>query len=666
MSRFTINPPVFFGAALIILACVVIGAAAPAAAEAGLKALQGWVLGHFGWFYILSVAIFLIVILIIGFSRFGTLKLGADDSEPDFPYPTWIAMLFAAGMGIGLMFFAVGEPLTHFNAPPEAVPRTIAAQREAMLVTFFHWGLHAWAVYAVVGLSLAYFGYRYNLPLTLRSGLYPLLKERINGPVGHAVDIFAIVSTVFGIATSLGLGVLQINSGLAYLIGLPVSPVTQILLIAAITFAATLSVMTGLDRGVRRLSELNLLLAICLMAFVLLVGPTDLLMRAFVQNIGLYLDNFVSKSFNIYAYQPTPWIDAWTLFYWSWWISWSPFVGMFIARISRGRTIREFVIAVLFIPTGFTFLWMTVFGNSAIHIDTTIAHGTLARAVTDDISVALFRFLEYLPLTLVTSTIAVMLVTVFFITSSDSGSLVVDTIAAGGAPNTHVLQRVFWCVLEGGVAAVLLLAGGLAALQTATITSALPFAVIMLALCLGLFRGMSADLARQTSPGQPGTTGPAVALPWRRRLGRILNAPKASDVARYITGNAVTALENVAKEMDTRGLESRVEQDEDAQWVRLVIPAEGVRDFVYGIQAVSHRLPAFSTVEATFAESRYEARTFFSDGSGGYDVMGMSADELINDVLAQFEQYRVQVRSADTALYTTAPEHQPATTSGTT
>lgn len=660
MQRLKINPPVFIGASLIILIFVALGAFAPQAAEQTFTHLQQAVLGSFGWFYILAVAIFLVVALLLGFSRFGTLKLGPDDAEPDFPYLTWVAMLFAAGMGIGLMFFAVGEPMTHFAAPPEAQPRTIAAQREAMQVTFFHWGIHAWGIYAVVGLSLAYFGYRYNLPLTLRSGLYPFLKERIDGPIGHAVDIFAIVGTMFGLATSLGFGVLQINAGLAYLIDLSVSNTVQVLLIAGITAVATLSVVTGLDRGVRRLSELNLILAIVLMLFVLLVGPTGQLLRDFVQNIGLYLDKIVLRTFNIYAYEPRPWIDSWTLFYWAWWISWSPFVGMFIARISRGRTVREFTTAVLFVPVGFTFLWMTVFGNSAITIDTTIAGGALAEAVSADVAVALFRFLDYLPFSAITSTLAVALVAVFFVTSSDSGSLVVDAIAAGGETETSTLQRVFWCVLEGVVAAVLLLAGGLAALQTATITSALPFAVVMLILCFGLFRGMNADLARRRVAAATAVALPTTGLSWQRRLGFILHTPTKADAERFLKETAEPALAAVARELTARGRASLIERDDEA--VSLMVPAETVRNFIYGIRIAKRRLPAFSALDATVAEARYEARTFFSDGSRGYDVLGLSQDQLIHDVLVQFECYQAQVQSAASALYAAAPEHIDLTT----
>jgi choline/glycine/proline betaine transport protein len=659
-SGFVINPPVFFGAIIVIVVFLLIGVVVPDQAASIFSALQAGILGNFGWLYLLSVGIFLAAVLLFSLGRFGSLKLGPDDATPDFKYLSWIAMLFAAGMGIGLMFYAVGEPMTHFYAPPTAEPRSIAAMRESMAVTFFHWGIHAWAIYAVVGLSLAYFGYRYNLPLTIRSGLYPLLKNRINGPIGHAVDIFAIVGTMFGIATSLGLGVSQINAGLNYLIGLPIGPQVQVTLIAIITGLATVSVVTGLDKGVRILSETNLILAVLLMVFVLIVGPTADLFRDFVQNIGLYLDTLLLRTFNIYAYEPTPWVDGWTLFYWAWWISWSPFVGMFIARISRGRTVREFIVAVLFIPAGFTFFWMTVFGNTAMFVDTGVAAGELGAAVANDVAVGLFQFFTYLPLPAVTSTLAVLLVAVFFITSSDSGSLVVDTIAAGGETETSTAQRVFWCVMEGVVAAGLLLAGGLGALQSATIASALPFTFVMLALVLSLYIGMRADLAQQdaqaTSP-HAGPAHPASGLTWQRRLALMLKAPTLKEVKAFIGGEAKAALEQVRDELAKRGWEAHLEEDESAGTIALVAPSEAMRNFVYGLQSAEQRLAAFTAFEASRPEVRHEARTYFSDGSKGYDVMGMTREQLIADVLVQFERYLSLVQMPASQLVTAAPEH---------
>src|SRR5690606_14034267 len=352
--RTSILAPVFVPTAVVVLALVALSFAAPDTSAALFGRAQAWVADEAGWFTILAVAGFLVFVVGLGASGLGRIRLGPDHSRPDYSYPTWFAMLFAAGMGIGLMFFGVAEPVMHFADPPVGDPGTVAAARQAMRITFFHWGIHAWAIYAVVALSLAYFAYRHGLPLRIRSSLYPLIGDRIHGPIGHAVDTFAVLGTIFGLATSLGLGVIQINSGLRYLFDAPVGVGVQVGLIAAITLVATVSVFTGLDRGVRRLSEFNMVLAVALLAFVLVTGPTVHLLQAFVQNTGMYVSNVFSMTFNLYAYEPTGWLGGWTLFYWGWWIAWSPFVGMFIARISRGRTVREFVTGVLLVPLGFT------------------------------------------------------------------------------------------------------------------------------------------------------------------------------------------------------------------------------------------------------------------------------------------------------------------------
>ncbi|EBW4865345.1 BCCT family transporter, partial [Salmonella enterica subsp. enterica serovar Oranienburg] len=394
-----VNPPVFFTSAFIILCVVAIAAIFPQRSEILLKTLQAQLFENASWFYILAVALILLTVAYLGLSRFGEIKLGPDHSQPQFSYLSWFAMLFSAGMGIGLMFFGVAEPVMHYLAPPVGDAQTVQAAREAMEITFFHWGLHAWAIYAIVALILAFFSYRHGLPLTLRSALYPLIGERIYGPMGHAVDIFAVVGTVFGVSTSLGFGVLQVNAGLAHLFGLPVSPAMQVILIVIITGLATLSVVSGLDKGIRILSELNLSLAGILLLLIGILGPTVLLLKSFVQNTGAYLSDIINKTFNLYAYEPqsTEWLGGWTLLYWGWWLSWSPFVGMFIARISRGRTIREFVFGVLFVPAGFTLLWMTFFGNTAIDLIKNQGATALATVVKEDVSLALFQFLEYFP-----------------------------------------------------------------------------------------------------------------------------------------------------------------------------------------------------------------------------------------------------------------------------
>jgi len=627
------NPRVFWGASLIICVLLVLAIAAPGESDRLFRLAQAWVIDTFGWFYIASVAGFLLLVLFLGLGPTGRLKLGPADSEPDFPYGSWLAMLLAAGMGIGLMYFAVAEPIQHYAAPPEAAPGTYAAAREAMVITFTHWGVHAWAIYALVGLSLAYFAHNKGLPLTLRSGLSPLLGKRINGPIGDAVDIFAICGTLFGIATSLGLGVAQINSGLSHLIGFPNTPWIQVGLIAVVMAAATASVLTGLDKGIRRLSELNLILAVLLMLFVLAVGPTGFLLKALVQNFGLYLDQFFIRTFNLYAYEPRGWMANWTLFYWAWWIAWSPFVGMFIARISRGRTVREFVIGVLLVPTAFTFLWMTVFGNTAISMDMGSAAGAISQAVNQDLSTAIFSFLAGLPGSAITSTLVVLLVAVFFITSADSGSLVIDTIASGGADDTPRWQRVYWCSLEGLAAALLLLAGGLSALQAATLVAALPFAVIMILLAAGLVRQMNADIAGRAIE----TEGPPLA----EQLKRILVPASRSDVNAQIDRVAAPALETVRDGLEAEGLEATVYRDDTG--LALTATAGSGRVFKYRLTARERPRAALSALD-TPGRARatvWRLSAGSDDAKRPRDVTGFTSEQIIADVLDHLHRWQV-------------------------
>ncbi|WP_294309761.1 BCCT family transporter [uncultured Sphingomonas sp.] len=634
MMKSEINPRVFWGASGIIALLLVTTLAMPGTADAAFKAAQSWAIDTFGWFYISAVAAFLVVVLALGFGPAGKLKLGPDDAEPDFPYLSWLAMLFAAGMGIGLMYFAVAEPIQHYISPPEAPSGTILAAREAMAITFHHYGVHAWAIYALVGLSLAYFTYRKDMPLTLRSGLSPILGKRINGPLGDAIDIFAVCGTVFGVSTSLGFGVSQMTAGLNYEYGLPDTLTVKIAVIVLVMGAATLSVLSGADRGVRRLSELNLVLAVLLMLFVMAVGPTLFLLRALVQNFGLYLDHFVKRTFTLYAYEPRAWMADWTLFYWAWWIAWSPFVGMFIARISRGRTIREFVIGVLFVPTAFTFLWMTVFGNTAISLDLGGAHGGIADAVQANLSTALFKFLEYLPAASVTSTLAIILVGVFFVTSADSGALVIDTLASGGTEETPRWQRMYWCVLLGATATLLLVAGGLGALQSATLLAALPFCFIMLLLAVGLVRQTNADLAGVTLPGD----GPAIS----ERIKRLIVPARRTDILAQLRAQGEPALQSVLEALEAEGwTASQLDSGEDK--AELTITARDGRPFVYRLSPRSRPLPAYTALEAP--ERRRSLAWMLAaqtnNETGFRDLTGFTVGQIANDVLTQLERWRL-------------------------
>ncbi len=641
-GKMAVNPPVFFGSAALIVVFVVFGAGMPEIANEVFASVQNWVIDTFGWFYMLSVAIFLIFSLGLAFSSFGRIKLGPDHSEPDYGYTSWFAMLFSAGMGIGLLFFGVAEPMMHFMSPPVGEGGTIEAAREAMSTTFLHWGLHAWAIYAVVGLSLAYFGFRHNLPLTIRSALYPLIGERIHGPIGHAVDIFAVLGTMFGIATSLGFGVLQINAGLSFLFGAPDSVYLQIGLIAFITLLATASVVAGLDAGIKRLSELNLVLAVILLVFVMLVGPTLFLLQAYVQNIGAYLSKIVDLTFNLYAYEPNSWIGNWTLFYWGWWISWSPFVGMFIARVSRGRTIREFVLGVLFVPVGFSFLWMTVFGGTAISMELGALPGVISGAIDESVPLAIFTMFEQLPLSMLASGLGTILVITFFVTSSDSGSLVIDTITSGGHPMPPVWQRIFWALLEGMVAGTLLLGGGLTGLQTAVIAGALPFTMVMLIICLGLFKGLKMEGIKRLVVGVPQTpVSSGRRVSWKQRLKNLSSFPNKREMQQFMQQTVAPALQQVATEISNTGQEAIVNIEDNC--VELKVVYGGEVDFVYEVHSIGHLVPSFAFPEfdpkTDESKRYYRAEVYLAEGSQHYDLYGYNQEQVLDDVLIQYEKH---------------------------
>ncbi|MBY5993269.1 BCCT family transporter [Ferrimonas balearica] len=643
-SPSTLNRPVFAWSTGLILALVGYAALFPSQAADQFSTIQSSIITNAGWFYVTTVALILIFVAFLGLSRYGDIKLGPDHAEPAFNNKSWFAMLFSAGMGIGLMFFGVAEPVMHYMSPPVGEPGTVEAAKEAMKLTFFHWGLHAWAIYAIVALILAFFAYRHGLPLTLRSALYPLIGDRIHGPIGHAVDIFAIIGTVFGVATSLGFGVLQVNSGLHYLFDIDVSTQTQVVLIIAITALATLSVVSGLEKGIRRLSELNLLLAVGLMGLILVLGPTVLLLQTFVENTGSYLSEIVSKTFNLYAYDPTDWLGGWTLFYWGWWISWSPFVGMFIARISRGRTIRQFVMGVLFVPAGFTLAWMTVFGNSAI--DLILHHGMaqLGTVISEDSSLALFVFLEQFPLSAVLSTIAMLMVVVFFVTSADSGSLVVDMLASGGNDRTPIWQRIYWAASIGVVAVVLLMAGGLSALQTAAIASALPFSLVLMLAGYGLLEALRVDLHKKDSQ-QAANLAPRVTrnpVSWQRRLRNMMQFPRRTHVNRFIDEVVYPAMESVLLELRKQGVEVLLTKDEETHRVRLEVLLGEEMDFEYEVRPRAYLRPSFVLGEEDEQdeESKYfRAEVHLREGGQDYDVMGWSQEQVLGDILDQYETH---------------------------
>jgi choline/glycine/proline betaine transport protein len=509
-----VEPAVFLSSAAAVVAIVLFGVLRNEAARGLFIGAQQWIVHRLEWLFVASTALFLVFAIAVCFGPTGAIRLGADDERPRYGRLSWFAMLFSAGMGIGILFYGVAEPILHYANPPRGVAETPAAAARAMTITFFHWGLHAWGVYAVMGLAIAYFAHRRGLPMAVRSTLHPLIGERIHGPIGHGVDTLAVFGTLFGLATSLGLGAMQINAGLAHLFGAPQSTTVQVILIAVITAGATTSLLLGLDRGIRRLSELNLALAGVLLAFVLAAGPTTELLWAFPSRVAAYLLALVPLSLEPSRLGDADWRGGWTIFYWAWWIAWAPFVGTFVARISRGRTVREFVLGVLLVPSVVSFAWFTVFGWSAIQLEGE-APG-IALAVQENVATGVYALLERLPLAGFSSLLAALVVAVFFITSSDSGSFVVDMLTSGGHPNPPVWQRVFWAVSEGLVAAVLVMAGGLRALQAAAIDTGLPFCIVLLFVCAGLaialrdeVRGQRVETRITESPGrrERGSTG---------------------------------------------------------------------------------------------------------------------------------------------------------------
>lgn len=672
--KLKLNPRVAVPSVVIIIVFVLLGSFFPNRAEALFGSLKGLIEDGLGWIYILSVAFFLIFVIALAVSPFGKIRLGPDDSRPDYSYLSWFAMLFSAGMGIGLLYFSVAEPLFHFDSPPIGkggmdpslgMDGRILAAKNAMRLTFFHWGLHAWGIYIVVGMSLAYFSFRKKLPLSIRSSFYPLLKERIYGWPGHLIDILAIFGTVFGVATSLGLGVLQINAGLNYLFGFAISPYLQVGLIVIITAMATLSVGLGLNRGIRRLSEFNMILALILVVFAFVCGPTLFLLRATVENTGFYLQHIANTTFWMDAYRESGWQGWWTLFYWGWWIAWSPFVGIFIARISRGRTIREFIVGVLFVPTAVTIIWMTVLGNGALY-EQLFGDGGLVAIVNADSSLALYAYLETLPWPIITSVLATVLIVTFFVTSADSGALVIDMLASGGKANPPVYQRVFWAVLQGSVAAVLLLSGGLLALQTASIVTGLPFAIVLLVMCFSLLKSLRGeDLVSLAPGGQILSTEngedessevdspDVVEADWRTKLMNIAHLEeivmdedltpeqkKRRKVDDYLSLVAMPAFRSIRKVLSAQGREVLIQRGE--QRLEMVVKKRDKEEFYYCIRVQLYRKLKFAfpilPLESEEGETA-RAEVYLRSGRLHLDVTDYNSEQIIENFLYEYQRW---------------------------
>ena len=648
-KRSSFNPFVISVTLLFVVALVAMILIAPEKTQVLLDATKAGIFNHFSWFYVLAFSIFICFLVILSVSSLGSIKLGNDEEEPEFGVLSWLAMLFAAGMGVGLMFFGVAEPLSHYLSDI-TVGAPEQREQQALLHSMFHWGIHAWGVYGMIALALAYFGFRYKLPLALRSCFYPLFKERINGRLGDAIDIMALLATLFGIITTLGFGATQMGAGLEQLGWISENTFTlRIVVIAVVMALAVTSAISGVGKGVKLLSEINLCLAIALLVFVLATGPTLHLLAAFSDNIGTYASNILQLSFKTYTYEHehTEWFTGWTILYWAWWCSWAPFVGLFIARISRGRTLREFVFGVMFIPLGFIFAWFSIFGNSGIfHAATDPA---LAKTAIETPAMGLFALFEHYAHPAIWSSVSVIIGLIFFVTSADSGALVLANLSSKGlssGDDAPIWLRLFWAAATGLITLGLLFSGGFSALQSVSVAAGLPFSLVLFIYMVAMAYSLRQEGNRRkasTFDMAPPALNPQHS--WRDRLNRILNFPTRKAVLRFMAGTLEPAMQDVCAELNKQGVQTTVIRNEEDQSLTFeVLHGEEV-DFLYQVKPVSALMPVFAMNQASNLDSdkhheRYwRAEVFLREGSQEYDLVGYTREQIIGDILNQYERH---------------------------
>ncbi|GAB0150200.1 MULTISPECIES: choline BCCT transporter BetT [Marichromatium] len=648
-----VNRTVFIASAALTALLIAITMLFPARTEALLGLALGWVSDHFGWYYMLALAAYSGFVLFIALSRYGDIRLGPDHATPDFNYVTWAAMLFSAGIGIDLLFFGASEPLAHFLTPPGGAETALQpAERAAIAQTFLHWGVHGWGLYALMGMALAYFAYRHKMPLALRSALVPLIgRKRAAGWIGHTVDTFGVVCTLFGIATSLGIGVLQANAGMTHIFGIESSKLVQAAIIVTVIILAGLSAISGVERGVRRLSEINMGFATLLLIALLLMGPTLYLLNGLVQNIGDYFQGLIGKTFDVYAYdgaEGASWKAGWTVFFWAWWLAWSPFVGLFIARISRGRTLREFVLGAMFIPLGFIFAWFSIFGNSAIDL---VNNGAveLGEIAVNDPAMGLFAFFDHYPAASLWSGLAVVLGLIFFITSADSGALVLANLSTKGLTSEQdapIWLRLFWAALTGLITLGLLFAGGFNSLQSVVVVSALPFSVILLLFMWSLHYSLRQEATKRKAENID--FAPAISdkgLGWKERLSRIVHFPSRQFVEQFLHETVEPAMAEVSQALNQRGLDTELSHDTEDHRLCLQVKHGNEMDFFYMVNLIGSAKPVFAlgqsgNIAAHHENERYyRAEVFLREGGQEYDLVGYSKAQVINDILNQYERH---------------------------
>ncbi|MGB0102076.1 MAG: choline BCCT transporter BetT [Nocardioides sp.] len=659
-----LNKPVFFTAAAITLAVTVWCVAFPDGAYSTLESVVGWVSTWFGWYYVALTTSVLLFVLFLGFSRYGRVRLGPEHSRPEFSTGAWAAMLFAAGIGTDLIFYAVYEPAYQFLNPPAIEGGTVEAAREGTVWTLFHYGISGWGMYTLMGMALAYFAYRMGLPLAVRSALYPILGKRVNGPIGTAADTAAILGTIFGVATSLGIGVVSLNVGLDIVFGFSVGLPVQTGLIVLAIGIATLSAVSGVDKGIKLISQFNVLLAIVLAGYVLVTGQTAHLLNATVQNVGDYVQMFPGLTNQTFAYQDTgDWMSLWTLFFWAWWIAWAAFVGLFLARISRGRTIRQFVAGTMVIPFSYIVMWVAIFGNAAI--DEIRSGNTDLEQIVNDASgpdTALWSLLQEYPAFTFVAGLFILLGLLFYVTSADSGALVMANLSSTLKTAHHDAGpqlRIFWAVATGALTLSILAAGNIYALQYATVIVGLPFAFVMVGVMWGLWKALAAeghlvDSKRSTLQGalsgRSATGGrERTHSPWQNRLRRAMDFPDQQRADEYLGAIVTPALEEVARELREQQVEVEIASvvDEDAEPAVELIAGVGEQPFVYRVQRTRAVAPTYGGRVPRHEDWYFRLEVHLRDGGQGYDVMGYSDLQLIDDVLDQYERHLEFLRLHD-------------------
>ncbi|EIE99528.1 choline BCCT transporter BetT [Saccharomonospora glauca] len=668
---------VFFGSATLIVALSVWAILTPSGASNAIGSAVSWISSSFGWYYFLAATLYLGFVLFVGFSRYGRVKLGPQHSTPDYGVFSWAAMLFAAGIGIDLMFFSVSGPVSHYLAPPEGQGQTAEAARQAVVWTLFHYGITGWAMYALMGMVLGYFAFRYRLPLAIRSALYPIIGKRIHGRFGDTVDLAAIMGTIFGISVSLGIGVVQLNYGLRFMFGIPEGTAAQIGLVVVAVLMATVSAVSGVDKGIRRLSQLNIILAALLMVYVLVLEGPARLLNALILNIGDYVSRFPSMTLNTFAYdQPVEWLNDWTLFFWAWWVAWAPFVGLFLARISRGRTLRQFVAATLVVPFLFTLTFLSILGNSALGV---VRRGNLEFGETamNTPEQGFYGLLAQYPGVTFSAGLATFVGLLLYVTSADSGALVMANLSTRlPTPVTDAKPwlRIFWALATGLLTMAMLVVGGVDALTSATIIMGLPFSLVMFLIIWGLYRALRVERFREealrttlpsslsvrttVSPGQPLST-------WRHRLARALSYPGPRAARRFVNEVCRPALHDVAEELRTRGLDANVHEETEpggtVPYLALRVSLDAEPDFGYWVRPVERPTPSYAMRSVAGHDTYYRMEVHLSEGGQGYDVMGYTRDQLIGDVLDQYERHLEFLRlSGETESHHVLPDHAPA------